>query len=40
MLFGEMVADNSEHETKPINTVCGKSVELLIDKGRSCHWVF
>jgi hypothetical protein len=33
MLFGEIIAVNSENHKKPINTLCGQNSELLIVKG-------
>jgi hypothetical protein len=43
MLFKEIVSASTENHTKPINTLCGLNVELLIIKaGGICsyHWAF
>jgi hypothetical protein len=41
MLFGEIITVYFENNRKPINTVCGQNVDLLIAKaGGTCnyHW--
>jgi hypothetical protein len=32
MLFKEIIADYSQNQIKPINTLCGQNTELLIVK--------
>jgi hypothetical protein len=39
MLSKEMIAVYFENHTKPINTLCGQNVELLIVKAGGTTWL-